>query len=165
LAQEHILQAWCSATETQLSVLRLQNVYGPGQSVSNSYTGVLTYFARLATAREEINVFEDGLIVRDFVYIDDVARALAAAIDEPPEHVRVVDIGSGQASTILEVARAIARHEGAPDPRVSGDFREGDVRAASCSIEEARRQLGYEPTVMVEGGVSGLLEWVKAFTT
>ena len=117
LAQEHILDAWCAATETKLSVLRLQNVYGPGQSVTNSYTGVLTYFAGARPlAGHEINVFEDGQIVRDFVYIDDVAAALAAAVRRPPAVTRLLDIGSGQASTILEVAQAMAAAAVHPHP-------------------------------------------------
>lgn len=160
LAQEHILEAWCAATETQLSILRLQNVYGPGQSITNSYTGVLTYFARQAAAGDVINVFEDGEIVRDFVFIDDVAAALHATIDRPPAEVRLLDIGSGVASTILQVANSMAEVAGAPAPRVSGQFRDGDVRAASCDIGAARAELGYEPAVGVVAGTSQLLRWV-----
>lgn len=160
LAQEDILRAWCAATETKLSILRLQNVYGPGQSVTNSYTGVLTYFARQVAQRDVINVFEDGEIIRDFVFIDDVAAALSSALDRPPTATRLVDIGSGVASTILQVAQSMAAAGGAPAPRVSGDFRDGDVRAAWCDISGARNELGYEPTVTVTEGVGRLLRWV-----
>lgn len=161
LAQEDILRSWCAATDTKLSILRLQNVYGPGQSVTNSYTGVLTYFARQASSGAVINVFEDGEIVRDFVYIDDVAAALHAAIDRPPAISRLVDIGSGVASTIAEVARIMAASAGAPPPVVSGDFRDGDVRAAWCDITAARDDLGYQPSVAVADGVQRLLRWVS----
>ena len=71
--------AWAAATGTPLSVLRLQNVYGPGQSLTNSYTGIVTLFARVASQQGRIEIYEDGRIVRDFVYIDDVARAFAAS--------------------------------------------------------------------------------------
>ena len=83
LAQEHVLSSWCSARDVELTVLRLQNVYGPGQSVTNPYTGVLTLFARTALAGGVIDVFEDGEIVRDFMFVDDVVSALVAAIDSP----------------------------------------------------------------------------------
>ena len=69
LAQEHILAAWAAAHDTELSVLRLQNVYGPGQSLTNSYTGIVALFARLARAHHTLQVYEDGQIMRDFVYI------------------------------------------------------------------------------------------------
>src|SRR5947208_6278577 len=72
LAQEHILAAWAAAHDTNLSVLRLQNVYGPGQSLTNSYTGIVALFARLAREHHTLEVYEDGQIVRDFVFIDDV---------------------------------------------------------------------------------------------
>jgi len=164
LAQEDILRSWCAATETKLSILRLQNVYGPGQSVTNSYTGVLTYFARQASRGEMINVFEDGEIVRDFVFIDDVAAALHAAIDRPPTESRLVDIGSGVASTILRVATSMAAAAKAPPPTVSGDFRDGDVRAAWCDISAAQADLQYSPTVGVDEGTERLLRWVREQT-
>ena len=76
LAQEHILKAWGAAMECPISVLRLQNVYGVGQSLDNPYTGVLSTFAKQALAGSSLNVYEDGNIVRDFVYVDDVADAM-----------------------------------------------------------------------------------------
>ena len=77
LAQEHILAAWCSAMDSSFSVLRLQNVFGPGQSLVNAYTGIVTLFARQAKMKQEIDIYEDGEIVRDFIFIDDVVSGLA----------------------------------------------------------------------------------------
>jgi dTDP-L-rhamnose 4-epimerase len=162
LAQEHILRAWCAATETALSVLRLQNVYGPGQSISNSYTGVLTFMAREALSGGVIDVFEDGEIIRDFVFVDDVVNALATASNSVPETLRILDIGSGLATTIANAASLVASAAGAPSPVVSGHYREGDVRAASCSIDAAREELGYSPTISIGEGVSRLVAWMAA---
>jgi dTDP-L-rhamnose 4-epimerase len=162
LAQEHILAAWAAATDTALSVLRLQNVYGPGQSLINSYTGVLALFARLAVMGQQIDLYEDGGAVRDFVYIDDVAQALISALIMPPDRIRRIDIGSGVATTLTEVAEMMAAREQAPAPRVSGKFREGDVRAASCDISTAKREIGYEPVDDLKSGLAKLLDWVKA---
>lgn len=86
LAQENILTAWTAATGTALSVLRLQNVYGPGQSLINSYTGILALFSRLAVSKEQIDLYEDGCALRDFVYIGDVVQALVCALDSPPSN-------------------------------------------------------------------------------
>ena len=160
LAQEHILTAWAAAHDTALSVLRLQNVYGPGQSLTNSYTGIVALFARLALQRQTLEVYEDGRIIRDFVYIDDVAEALMAAIGVPASDSRCLDIGSGVPTTIHELARLIARVCKAPEPVVNGKFRDGDVRAAQCDVELAAG-LGWHPAWTLDRGLRSLLQWVE----
>jgi dTDP-L-rhamnose 4-epimerase len=161
LAQEHICAAWVSGTGADLSILRFQNVYGPGQSLTNSYTGIVALFARLAAAKEPIDVYEDGAIVRDFVYIDDVARAVTEVIDRPTNG-PAIDIGSGTPTTVAELASLIARLEGAPEPVVSERYRIGDIRAASCDPTWAVERLGYEARWELEAGIPALLVWVKA---
>ncbi len=162
LAQENILTAWTAATGTALSVLRLQNVYGPGQSLINSYTGILALFSRLAVSKEQIDLYEDGCALRDFVYIGDVVQALVCALDSPPKRRRVLDIGSGTATTLASVAEIMATQERAPAPHVSGKFREGDVRAASCDVNAAKAEIGYEPAWTLETGLAELLGWVRS---
>lgn len=159
LAQEHMLQAWCAATETRSSILRLQNVYGPGQAIGNSYTGVLTFFASQVVQGLPIDVYEDGDIIRDFVFVNDVVTALGAAIAKPPTASRTVDIGSGEATTIMKVAETMAELGHAPDPRISGRFRDGDVRAASCDISAAQHELNYVPGTILADGLAQLLAW------
>lgn len=160
LAQEHILAAWTAAHDTKLSVLRLQNVYGPGQSLTNSYTGIVALFARLSQEKQALEVYEDGQIVRDFVYIDDVVEALFAAIEGPAQAARYVDIGSGVPTTIYELAQQLATICGAPQPVVVGKFRDGDVRAARCDIEPASNALGWRPKWSLEEGTRALLDWI-----
>ncbi|OBG34104.1 NAD-dependent dehydratase [Mycobacterium alsense] len=160
LAQEHILGAWTAAHDSRLSVLRLQNVYGPGQSLTNSYTGIVTLFARLARQQRPLEVYEDGHIVRDFVYIDDVVDALFAAIEKPAAQPRCLDIGSGIPTTIHELAQKIAAFCDAPQPVVVAKFRDGDVRAASCDIEPARNALDWRPKWALEDGLRALLDWI-----
>lgn len=160
LAQEHILAAWTSAHDTNLSVLRLQNVYGPGQSLTNSYTGIVALFARLAREKNALEVYEDGRIVRDFVYIDDVVEGLFSAIESPARPSRCVDIGSGVPTTIHELAQQLAAICGAPEPVIVGKFRDGDVRAARCDIEPATNELGWRPKWLLEEGMRALLDWI-----
>ncbi|MGV9800273.1 NAD-dependent epimerase/dehydratase family protein [Mycobacterium sp. NPDC003449] len=164
LAQEHLLAAWAAAHDTNLSVLRLQNVYGPGQSLTNSYTGIVTLFARLAREGQALEVYEDGRIVRDFVYIDDVVDALFAAVNGPAQGQRCLDIGSGIATTIHDLARQVARICAAPEPAVVAKFRDGDVRAASCDIEPAGADLAWSPKWTLEDGLPALLEWIDKGT-
>jgi dTDP-L-rhamnose 4-epimerase len=160
LAQEHILAAWTSAHDSQLSVLRLQNVYGPGQSLTNSYTGIVALFARLAREGHALEVYEDGRILRDFVYIDDVVEALFAAIERPAIPLRRVDIGSGVPTSIHELANTLATICSAPDPVVVAKFRDGDVRAARCDIQPATAELGWRPKWTLEEGLRNLLDWI-----
>lgn len=160
LAQEHILAAWASAHDTSLSVLRLQNVYGPGQSLTNSYTGIVALFARLASRHQSLEVYEDGGIMRDFVYIDDVIEALLAAIERPAAVSRCLDIGSGVPTTIHELARKIAAICGAPEPIIVAKFRDGDVRAARCDIEPATKELDWRPAWALEEGLRALIGWI-----
>ena len=131
--------------------LRLQNVYGPGQSLTNSYTGIVTLFARLAREQRPLEVYEDGRIVRDFVFIDDVVDAVFAAVQTPATEPRCLDIGSGIATTIHELARKIAAICDAPEPIVVPKFRDGDVRAASCAIEPAKNKLRWRPKWELRG--------------
>ena len=141
-------------------MLRLQNVYGPGQSLTNSYTGIVALFARLAREKQPLEVYEDGRIMRDFVYIDDVIDALFSAIEGPAAQSRCVDIGSGVPTTIHELAQQLAAICDAPEPVVVGKFRDGDVRAARCDIEAATTELGWRPKWTLEKGARALLDWI-----
>ena len=160
LAQEHMLLAWAAARGSALSIMRLQNVYGPGQSLTNPYTGIVSLFARLARARRLLEVYEDGRIVRDFVFIEDVVDALAAAVERPVPQPRLLDIGSGAATTIHDLARRLATLCDAPEPAVVAKFRDGDVRAASCDIEPATAELSWHPGWQLDRGLPALLEWI-----
>ncbi len=162
LAQEHMLLAWTAARGSALSVLRLQNVYGPGQSLTNPYSGIVSLFGRLARARRPLEVYEDGRIVRDFVFIEDVVEALAAAVERPAPKPRLLDIGSGTATTIHDLACRMAALCDAPEPTVVRRFRDGDVRASSCDIEAAVAQLSWHPEWPLDRGLPALLEWIDS---
>jgi dTDP-L-rhamnose 4-epimerase len=162
LAQENLCSAWAAATGTPLSVLRLQNVYGPGQSLTNSYTGIVTLFARIAAEKGRLEVYEDGEIVRDFVYIDDVVGAFMHAIELPPAAPRLLDIGSGEPLTVLALARLIADLYGAPAPVITGAFRDGDVRAAFADIRAAEAELGWHPRQPLAAGLQALFRRIDA---
>jgi dTDP-L-rhamnose 4-epimerase len=161
LAQELVLRNWSASFSVPLSVFRLQNVYGPGQSPHNPYTGIITLFHRLASRGETLDVYEDGEINRDFVYIDDVVAALVAGIERPPPEQRILDVGNGVRTTILDAARMIAAHHGAPEPQVSGRFRDGDVRSAWADITATREALAWAPTWTFEDGSAAVSDWLK----
>jgi dTDP-L-rhamnose 4-epimerase len=161
LTQEMVLSAWALSFGVEVGLLRLQNVYGPGQSLSNPYTGIVSLFARLARAGKSIPLYEDGNIIRDFVFIDDVADAVTRiATSDSIIPGAIYDVGSGEATTIRELATLIGAIYGAPPPEVNGAFRNGDVRAASGDITRTREQLGWQPQWSVERGVKALCAWI-----
>lgn len=163
LAQENVLAAWTAAHDTDLTVLRFQNVYGPGQSLINSYTGIVSLFSQIARRGESIPLYEDGRITRDFVYIDDVADVLRSVILNPPVGVAPrFDIGSGVGTTIEELARAIARYHDAPAPHITGQYRDGDVRHAECDISQTIALLAWTPQWDLERGMTALQDWIAA---
>ena len=160
LAQEHILSAWCGAMQVPLSVFRLQNVYGPGQSPFNAYTGIITLFIRFARKGQQLEVYEDGEIGRDFVFIDDVVSALVAGMQNPPTDRRTLDVGYGVATTILEAANTIAAQHSAPVPAICGKFRDGDVRWAVADPAPLAEQLDVRARVTFEEGARRVADWL-----
>jgi dTDP-L-rhamnose 4-epimerase len=161
LAQEHVLGAWGGSHDVPLSVLRLQNVYGVGQSLTNPYTGIVSLFSQLAREGRSIPLYEDGEITRDFVFIDDVASALVAAIAAPPTApVRTLDVGAGVRTTIRDLATVVAAYYGAPEPHVTGQFRDGDVRHAACDVDHTVEELDWQPRWSLGEGVAALQEWI-----
>lgn len=161
VAQEQLLDVWCRSFDIDYTIVRLQNVYGPGQSLHNSYTGIITLFGRLAKAGESIPLYEDGLMLRDFVYIDDVARAIFQASNKAETNRKIYDIGSGKADTIQQAAQIIAEYYHAPVPHVCGKYRLGDVRHAACRIDRTEKELDWKPLCCLRDGLYHLCEWIE----
>ena len=146
----------------QGAALRLWNVYGPGQALSNPYTGVLAIFAsRIASGRRPM-IFEDGQQRRDFVHVSDVARAFVLALDHPNADGEVFNIASGEDRTVEQVARLQAASMGHAGlaPEITGQMRAGDIRHCIPDLSKARRVLGYEPRQDFSEGLADLAEWV-----
>lgn len=164
LMQEFVLSQCAAGTAIEVVLLRFQNVYGPGQSLFNSYTGVLSIFARQILDGKELNIYEDGAITRDFVYVDDVVAALAASGASASAPVGPVNIGAGSDATILDAAKFLLAALGVRDGgyRVTGDFRPGDVRYAVADVALAKTALHWGPRVDLETGLGALAEWAKA---
>ena len=144
------------------SALRLWNAYGPGQALSNPYTGVLAIFAsRIANGQRPL-VFEDGQQRRDFVHVRDVARAFLLALDKPEADGEVFNIGSGVDRTVDEVARLQAAAMGRPDlePEIANKARAGDIRHCIPDLTKARTVLGYEAKEDFSAGLVELAGWV-----
>ena len=142
--------------------LRLWNIYGPGQALSNPYTGVLAIFASRIANGQAPMVFEDGLQRRDFVHVSDVARAFVLALESPEANGEVFNIGSGVDRTVEEVARLQAESMGRSDiaPEITQQARAGDIRHNIPDLGKARDLLSYEARQDFSEGLEELAEWV-----
>jgi len=163
LMQELLLKQSGEGSAWNTTILRFQNVYGPGQSLLNPYTGVLSIFAKQLLEGKVLDIYEDGLIARDFVYVDDVVNSLVKAGQADLVHGATMDIGSGKAVTILEVARLLMKFLECSDEsyKITGQFRAGDIRHACADISAAAQNLGWCPQVDLETGIAHLSNWAR----
>ncbi|MEO1987183.1 MAG: NAD-dependent epimerase/dehydratase family protein [Martelella sp.] len=162
-AQERQALIFGEAYAVDTVALRLFNVFGMGQALSNPYTGVLANFAsRLATGEAPL-IFEDGEQRRDFVHVGDVATAFRLALETPGIGGEVINIGSGRAYRVADVATLLADAMGRPDirPEVLGKVRKGDIRNCFADISKARTLLGFEPGSFLEGALDEFTAWVR----
>ena len=166
LAQEHLCAAFARATDARVAALRYHNVYGPRMPRDTPYAGVASIFRSALAAGLAPRVFEDGGQRRDFVHVRDVAAANVAALeavghDDPirPGSLRTYNVGSGTVRTVGELARALARACGGPDPVVTGDYRLGDVRHITASSQRLRSELDWKA---VEEFGRGMAEFAAA---
>jgi dTDP-L-rhamnose 4-epimerase len=146
--------------------LRLFNVYGPGQALSNPYTGVLAIFASRLLNGQRPMIFEDGEQRRDFVHVGDVARAFADALEMPQAAGEVFNIGSGHDRSVTQVAEELARAMGKEgiSPQIVGKSRIGDIRHCFCDGTKAAETLGFEARKDFREGLAELAEWVALQT-
>ena len=143
--------------------LRFFNVYGTRQALSNPYTGVLAIFASRLLNEHGPAIFEDGEQRRDFVSVLDVARACRLALEADAASGHAINIGSGNAYTVREIAERMAKTVGKEYlmPEITGKYRVGDIRHCFADISRARALLGFEPQVAFEDGLSALAEWLE----
>ena len=141
---------------------RYQNVYGPGQSLTNPYTGILSIFSTLIKNGKDINIFEDGKESRDFVYIDDVVDATILGIEKSEADYLSLNVGSGVSTDVLTVANTLKKlYQSDVNVNVTGNYRLGDIRHNFADITLIRKYLGFEPKFNFDEGISLFTDWVK----
>ncbi len=152
----------CASMGIPAVALRFQNVYGPGQSLSNPYTGILSIFSTRILNNNPINIFEDGQEGRDFVYIDDVVDATILSIEKEGANGQAFNIGSGYPTSVLEVAQTLIRaYQSDTKVNISGNFRLGDIRHNYADLTKSRELLGFEPAFSFDKGITHFVNWVK----
>lgn len=162
LAQEDLVRIVAAANAIPAMILRFQNVYGEGQSLSNPYTGILSIFSTRIRRCLDLPIFEDGEETRDFVHVSDVVAAIRAALAAAPEVSATLNVGSGVATSIAAVARELNRAlAGTSAIRVTGEFRIGDIRHNVADLTKLRSVLQVEPPIDLSTGLGRFARWVR----
>ena len=157
-AQEQLASSWARSTGGQVTAMRYHNVYGPGMPRDTPYAGVAAIFLSALRSGRAPRVFEDGGQRRDFVHVRDVAAATATALQAPvPDgDLRAYNVGSGTPRTVGEMAGALSRAVGGPEPQVTGEYRLGDVRHITADSSRLGTELGWRPAVDFADGTAEL---------
>lgn len=160
--QEQLVLAVGKSIGIPSVAFRYQNVFGPGQSLSNPYTGILSIFSTQILNGNSINIFEDGKECRDFVYIDDVVDATILGLENNAANYEVFNVGTGVPIDVLTVAKTLLlNYNRSVEINVKNNFRIGDIRHNYADIQKIQRLLGYFPKWDFESGIKMFVDWVK----
>jgi dTDP-L-rhamnose 4-epimerase len=159
--QEQMIMTICPTIGIAPVAFRYQNVYGPGQSLSNPYTGILSIFSTQIRNGNGIQIFEDGKESRDFVFIDDVVNATILGIENSAANGEIFNVGTGVATNVLTVAQTLIESYGISVPvTITGRFRIGDIRHNYADMQKIERLLGFVPQIDFKEGINEFTSWV-----
>lgn len=162
VAQEEMIRVAATAQGMGFGILRFQNVYGEGQSLQNPYTGILSIFSTRLRLGLSLPVFEDGEETRDFVHVQDVVNAVLCFVERPLAGGAIANVGYGEATSIMQVARLLARFmESDIQPHVSAQYRVGDIRHNYADVSALEAATGFRPQIALDDGLARFCAWVK----
>jgi dTDP-L-rhamnose 4-epimerase len=160
--QEQMVMTVCPTIGVAGVAFRYQNVYGPGQSLSNPYTGILSIFSTQIKNNNPINIFEDGRETRDFVYIDDVVAATVLGIERGEANNHVFNVGTAEAIDVITVTEELQKNYGVRVPtNISGNYRLGDIRHNYADLTLIKQRLGFVPKINFVEGIKKFAAWVS----
>jgi len=160
LTQEKLLFAGFG--DVPVCALRLQNVYGPGQSLKNPYTGILSIFSTAIKNNKDIQVFDDGLMSRDFIYIDDVVDSIVLCINNTESNGQTFNVGSGVRTTVLKVAQTLKeKYNSKININITGEKMKGDIRHNFADISKIKL-IGFNPKIDFNTGIQKFVSWVES---
>ncbi|RNL56911.1 NAD-dependent epimerase/dehydratase family protein [Pedobacter jejuensis] len=160
--QEQMIMTVCPTIGVSPVAFRYQNVYGPGQSLKNPYTGILSIFSTQIKNGNGINIFEDGRETRDFVFIDDVVDATILGIEKEEANNEIFNVGTGVPTDVITVANGLIANYGIHVPvKVSGNYRLGDIRHNYADLTKIEKLLGFSPKVNFTQGLALFAKWVN----
>lgn len=161
LAQENLVRIAGAALNIDTVVLRLQNVFGAGQSLNNPYTGILSIFSTRIRRGLTLPIFEDGMESRDFVHIRDVSRAFRMALTSDAANGEILNVGSGKPTSVMQAAGLLVDMLGGKvTPLVTGQYRLGDIRHCYADLTRISASLGFTPEIDIKTGLREFVDWV-----
>lgn len=161
LAQEQLVKISCDTLGIESVILRLQNVYGPRQSLSNPYTGILSVFSTRIRNQLPLEIYEDGLMSRDFIHVDDVVKSIMMGLKTPGIFGEVFNVGTGVRTNVIDIANELKNVFASDVPlQYHGYYRIGDIRHCFADISKAQTCLGFEPRYDIKEGLKDLGAWV-----
>jgi dTDP-L-rhamnose 4-epimerase len=159
--QEQMIMTVCPTLGIAAVALRYQNVYGPGQSLKNPYTGILSIFSTQIKNGNGINIFEDGNETRDFVFINDVVDATILGIEKNEANNEIFNVGTGIPTDVITVAKTLIQNYGIDVPvTISGNYRIGDIRHNYADLTKITYKLGFKPKFSFDEGLKLFTKWV-----
>ena len=145
------------------TALRLFNVYGSRQALSNPYTGVCAIFCSNLLCGNPPLIFEDGLQSRDFVNVKDICQSLYLSMEKPQAKGEIFNVGTGEPITIKTIAEILTQKiNPEKKPIITNKYRPGDIRHCYSDITKIKQKLGYKPKISFENGIEELIQWVKS---
>ena len=160
--QEQMVMLMGESLSIPSIAFRYQNVYGPGQSLSNPYTGILSIFSTRILNGNDLDIYEDGEETRDFVYIEDAVDATILGMEKEEANGNIFNVGSGVSTRVLDVANTLKRlYNSEINITVSGKFRLGDIRHNFADLSKSKDILGFTPKYNFERGITEFVNWVK----
>jgi len=161
-AQEELSMITGKSLNIPVVAYRYQNVYGPGQSLSNPYTGILSIFSTRIKNGNDISIFEDGKESRDFVYIDDIVEATVLGLEKDEANFQSFNVGTGVCTDVMTVANTLVKYIGIPTKiQITGNYRLGDIRSNYADLSKISSLLGFSPTITFDEGISRFVDWVN----
>lgn len=161
--QEQMIMTVCLTLGIAAVAFRYQNVYGPGQSLKNPYTGILSIFSTQIKNGNGINIFEDGKESRDFVYIDDVVDATILGLEKEEANNQIFNVGTGTPTDVYTVAKQLIENYRIEVPiTISGNYRLGDIRHNFADITKISSMLNFVPKISFNQGLEKFTNWVNS---
>lgn len=160
LASEHHLRCATSAHGLSTTSLRFFNVYGPRQSPSNPYAGVISIFLARALSGEPLTLFGGGVATRDFVYVKDLVRAIAAALDTGPGRGEAYNVGTGSATSVRALAETIVHVTGSHSGLLDAPARAGEALHSCADVARIGADLGWRATTSLQDGLAETATWL-----
>lgn len=159
--QEQIIQLTAQSRSIPAVILRLQNVYGPGQSLTNPYSGILSLFGNRLLNDQPIFIYEDGLALRDFIYIDDVINSIILSLNYQSTDCEIFNVGTGVGTTVIEVANQLSKHLDKQSViKINGQHRFGDIRHSIANPSKAKSKLGFTARHTLNDGIELFAKWL-----